>query len=102
MLAANIAVHQYMLRRYPWVMLWAFVDNREVTGANGDTIVAAIEGLHNVCSALDMIIDDKESYTWSVDGPQRRQLRDQSFQARLAARNLGGMSNIAKLLQIAR
>ena len=66
------------------------MDNREVTGANGDTIVAAIEGLHNVCSALDMIIDDKESYTWSVDGPQRRQLRDQSFQARLAARNLGG------------
>lgn len=48
MLAANIVVHQYMLRRYPQVMLWTFVDNWEVTGPDANSILDAIDGLHAV------------------------------------------------------
>jgi ribonuclease HI len=90
MLAANLVVHQYMLRRYPSVMLWTFVDNWEVTGPDANSIIEAIEGLHACCHAMDMVIDDGKSYTWSVAGAQRRQLRDNDNQVRLAAKDLGG------------
>lgn len=88
MLAANIVVHQYMLRRYPRVMLWTFVDNWEVTGPDATSILDAIEGLHACCHAMDMIIDDGKSYTWSVAGSQRRQLRDHEYQVCSAAKDL--------------
>ena len=90
MLAANIVVHQYMLRRYPAAMLWTFVDNWELTGPNADAVLRALDGLHALCHAMDMVIDDSKSYTWSVSATQRKQLRDQNLQVKLAARDLGG------------
>ena len=90
MLAANIVVHQYMLRRYPDAMLWTFVDNWEVTGPNAACVIQALEGLHALCHAMDMVIDDSKSYTWSVSATQRKNLRDHALQVKLAARDLGG------------
>ena len=90
MLAANIVVHQYMLRRYPAAMLWTFVGNWEITGSNAEAVVQALDGLHALCHAMDMVIDDSKSYTWSVNAVQRRSFRDQQLQVKLAARDLGG------------
>ena len=90
MLGANMVVHSYMLRRYPQVMLWTYVDNWEVTGPSASEVDSAMEGLHNITEALDMRIDSSKSYTWSVTSAQRKELRDRDHQVKLAAKDLGG------------
>ena len=80
MLGANIIAHQYMVRRYPAIMLWSFVDNWELTGQTAD----------QVDQAMDVRIDSSKSYTWSVSADQRKALRNQDHQVKLAAKDLGG------------
>lgn len=90
MLAANLVVHQYMVHRYPRTMLWTFVDNWEITGPSASHVSQALEGLHKVCTIMDMKIDAKKSFAWSIQTEERKTLRSGEHQVKLWAKDLGG------------
>ena len=94
MLAANLVVHRYLLYRYPQVMLWTFVDNWELTGPSDVQVDQAMEGLQSFCAVMDMKIDSKKSFAWSVHTEQRKALRGCNHQVKLAARDLGGHGHV--------
>ena len=89
MLGLNLFCHRWCTLQFPRLTLWSYVDNIEVTGPDAPSVREGMEGLAEFCALLDLQIDDKKCYTWSVEGASRKELREH-FSTKLHARDLGG------------
>ena len=75
---------------FPSVALLTCVDNIEVTGPDATRVSDAMDGLQAFSDLMEVAIDTKKSYTWSIQTQQRQQLRSQKHVTKLSARDLGG------------
>ena len=90
MLGLNFLCHAFCNQLQPRCTLWSYVDNLEITSPTPDGVISGMTGLRRFWTLLEVDIDPKKSYCWSVASQARQQLRQSDWPIRLWARDLGG------------
>ena len=86
MLGLNLFCHHWLVQQHPSLTVWSYVENIELSGPSAAQVTEGMNSLAEFCQLLDLQIDGAKSYTWWVDGQQRRELKG-SFATKL---DLGG------------
>ena len=90
MLAANLICHQWVAHKSVNATLWSYVDNIEITSP---TLLITEECLHQLqefARILDVEIDQKKTYLWSIDPAERKAMKSAGLSVKTWARDLGG------------
>eukprot|EP00438_Fugacium_kawagutii_P005458 Skav215027 [mRNA] locus=scaffold966:514741:519573:- [translate_table: standard] len=90
MLSLNLVLHTWMARRHASLTIWSYVDNIELTGPTGQSLVDGYQGLLQFSSLVDVAIDTDKTYLWSTDPQDRHEIRLCELTERRWARDLGG------------
>ena len=89
MLTANLMCHAWMRVKHPNLTLWSYVDNIEFVSPDAENTRAGLHNLTRFAEAMDILVDQDKTYTWSTLGDDRKSLK-QDFKVMYQARDLGG------------
>ena len=89
MLAANLMCHAWMHVKHPNLTLWSYVDNIEFVGPDSESTKAGLLSLNRYADAMDVLVDQAKTYTWSTSGTDRKSLKE-DCKVEYQARDLGG------------
>ena len=89
MLAANLMCHAWMRVKHPQLTLWSYVDNIEFVGPDSQSTKEGLTSLTRFSEAMDVLVDQDKTYTWSTQGGDRQSLK-QECKVVYNARDLGG------------
>ena len=98
MVALNLLAHQWVRLKTPNVHLWSYVDNLELVAQAGEQLLQGLGQLEHYCQALDLSIDTKKTYTWSIQAEDRKTFRNHDLATKLQARDLGGHVQYSKVV----
>ena len=96
MLLIDITFHAWMRAFFPLCQAITYVDDWQVVCCHPDLIAGAKLCLDRFVQAVDMQIDSRKTFAWSIDAEGRTKLRTQGFNVKLGARNLGAHVQFAR------
>ena len=96
MLLVDIAFHHWHRVFFPLCTPISYVDDWQILCPHSALIVGAQRCLERFVQAVDLQLDEKKTYTWSLTGEGRSHLRSQGFRVVLAAKNLGAHVQVSK------
>lgn len=86
----NMLIHKYLEHACPNAQFTSYVDNYELEASTIHGAEQALQKLESFCELIDMQLDQKKTYWWAVQAPDRKELRQQQHQPKRAERDLGG------------
>lgn len=98
MLASNLVCHAWTQLRCPSIRTWSYVDNLEITALDQSSLEHGLSELHSFCTAMDITIDQKKTFTWTRDNEQRKDMRTKKMPTKLHDRDLGAHMQYCKLV----
>eukprot|EP00435_Cladocopium_sp_Y103_P055048 s1564_g18.t1 len=89
MMMLDWSLHMWFEHFLPLSRPLTFVDDWQVVTLDSHQIDRIMDGLFHFADMVDMLIDAKKTYSWSVTGTGRAALRAQGFTVATRGRNLG-------------
>ena len=89
MVLIDAAFHRWQQVFFPLCTAISYVDDWQLICSHPDHIVAAQNMLDRFIEAVDLLVDAKKTYVWSISPAGRKLLRDQGLNVVLSAKNLG-------------
>ena len=89
MLIIDVAFHHWMSAFFPMCQAITYVDDWQVICSHPSFVAGAKACLDRFVQAVDLQLDNRKTFAWSIDAEGRKQLRQQGFDVKLGARNLG-------------
>ena len=77
MVLVDLIFHRWQEVFFPLCAVLTYVDDWQVLCSHPSLISGAQQQLDRFVQAMDLVVDDKKSYTWSVSAEGRKQLRTQ-------------------------
>lgn len=96
MLLVDVAFHRWMDVFFPMCQAITYVDDWQLVCIHPSFIAGARDCLDRFVTAVDLQLDARKTFAWSVDAAGRQLLRHQGFAVRLGARNLGAHVQFAR------
>lgn len=96
MVLVDAVFHRWQEVFFPLCTVLTYVDDWQVLCSHPSLITGAQQQLDRFVWAMDLVVDDKKSYTWSVSAEGRKQLRTQHTPVRWSAKNLGAHVQFTK------
>lgn len=96
MMITNVIMHRYMELHTPSIHMMSYVDNWELHAEQVDTVVGAVYQLDRFCTLLDLQLDKEKTVFWSLEGSDRKQLRQLQQRVIKNGRDLGGHLQFTK------
>ena len=96
MMITNIIMHRYMQLQTPNITMMSYVDNWELQAESAEEVVASVYHLDRFCTLLDLQLDKDKTVFWSLDGANRKQLRNLQKRVIHQGRDLGGHMQFTK------
>jgi len=89
MLIIDFAFHSWQQAFFPLCTALTYVDDWQVLCSHSSMIEGAKLCLDRFVQAVDLQLDPKKTYTWSITSEGRQRLKTQGFAVVLSAKNLG-------------
>jgi len=89
MVLINTLLHAYLQHKHPDVTFTTYVDNFELQSGQVVDTSQALQSLHDFCGLLDIQLDTKKTYRWSVSAAGRQEIRASAANMVTSARDLG-------------
>ena len=99
MVGLTIMMDVYMTLFSGATIITSFVDNLQCIASSVGDLAHGILTLRVFLQMLDLVEDPNKSYAWASSYTHRRELRDQGFHVRLAAKDLGAQMSFSQLLR---
>ena len=96
MLLIDFAFHRWHQQFFPLCTALSYVDDWQLICPHSTMLERAKFCLEKFVQAVDLKMDPKKSYAWSVTGEGRHRLRQQGFSVVLAAKNLGAHVQVSR------
>ena len=96
MLLLDSAFHAWHKEFFPLCMPISYVDDWQLICPHSSLLAGPKKCLDAFVLAVDLTLDPKKSFTWSLTTDGRKILRQQGFTVVLAARNLGAHVQLSK------
>ena len=81
---------------FPLCTALSYVDDWQVLCPHGSMLSGAKQCLDRFVAAVDLQLDPKKTYAWSITPAGRKLLRDEGFTVVLASKNLGAHAQFSK------
>ena len=89
MVTIDHLLHAWISATQQLTQTLTFVDDWQFTSTSAAEIVGTLQRLEKFVAEVDIRLDLAKTYTWSVEGHGRHELRQAGLQVRLSGRNLG-------------
>lgn len=89
MLLVDFAFHQWQKVFFPMCTVLSYVDDWQMLCPHSAMLDGALRSLEKFVQAVDLQLDQRKTYAWSLTAQGRQILREQGFAVVLAAKNLG-------------
>ena len=96
MLVIDVAFHRWMSVFFPMCQAITYVDDWQLICSHPSFVAGAKACLDRFVHAVDLQLDNKKTFAWSLDNEGRKQLRQQGFVVKLGARNLGAHVQLSR------
>ena len=96
MLLIDVTFQAWMDAFFPLCQAITYVDDWQLVCCHPGLIEGAKQCLDRFVHAVDLQLDNRKTFAWSIDATGRQQLRSQGFDVRLGARNLGAHVQFAR------
>ena len=96
MVLIDSAFHRWQQVFFPLCTAVSYVDDWQLICSHPDHIVAAQRMLDRFIEAVDLLVDARKTYVWSISSVGRRVLRDQGLNVMLSAKNLGAHIQLSR------
>ena len=96
MMVIDVLFHHWMTHFFPLCQPLTYVDDWQVLVTNPDLLGATFQCLERFTHALDLLLDQRKTHTWSVSTAGRRALRDQELSVVSHCKNLGAHVQISR------
>ena len=89
MVLIDAAFHRWQQVFFPLCTAISYVDDWQLICSHPSHVLAAQRMLNRFIEAVDLLVDAKKTYVWSISPDGRKQLRNQGMNVVLSAKNLG-------------
>jgi len=96
MVILDFAFHEWQQGFFPMCTTLSFVDDWQVVCTHSSLLTGAKQCLDRFVEAVDLQLDSRKTYAWSITAEGRQRLRGEGFRVVLAAKNLGAHVQLAK------
>ena len=96
MVLVDAVFHRWQEVFFPLCTVLTYVDDWQILCSHHSLISGAQQQLDRFVQAMDLVVDAKKSYTWSVSSEGRKQLRAQATPVKMSAKNLGAHVQFSK------
>ena len=96
MVLIDVCFHCWMRVFFPLCTPVSFVDDWQLMTCNPTLLQGAVETMHRFADAMDLHLDERKAYAWSICPNGRKLLRNQGFTVVLGGRNLGAHLQLAR------
>ena len=96
MVLLDFAFHVWQQHFFPLCTALSFVDDWQIVCTHSSLLAGAKQCLDRFVAAVDLQLDPKKTYAWSITDGGRQQLRSEGFRVVLAAKKLGAHVQLAK------
>ena len=96
MVVIDACFHKWMQVFFPLCTPVSFVDDWQLITCNPTLLQGAVSTMHRFADAMDLHLDERKAYVWTIDQDGRKLLRQQGFKVLLGAKNLGAHVQLAK------
>ena len=96
MVLVDVCFHRWMQMYFPLCTPVSFVDDWQLLTCNPTLLQGAVEAMHRFADAMDLHLDERKAYAWSICPNGRKLLRTQGFTVVLGGRNLGAHLQLAR------
>ena len=96
MVCIDILFHTWMIHFFPLCQPMSFLDDWQVLTCCPDAMPGIRSCLHQFVDAVDLLLDDRKTFAWSLDANARATLRLEGFKIELACRNLGAQCQMSR------
>ena len=96
MLLVDFAFHKWQQVFFPMCTALSYVDDWQLLCPHSSMLEGAKFCLDKFVQAVDLQVDQKKTYAWSVTAEGRTRLRGQGFTVVLAAKNLGAHVQVSR------
>jgi len=96
MVLVDVCFHTWMRVYFPLCMPVSFVDDWQLLTCHPTLLQGAIDCMNRFVTAMDLHLDDRKAYAWSISTEGRTLLRTQGFKVVLGAKNLGAHVQLSR------
>ena len=96
MVLVDVCFHKWMEVFFPLCTPVSFVDDWQLVTCHPTLLNGAVECMKRFVEAMDLQLDAKKEYAWSLCADGRKLLRSQDFSVVLGAKNLGAHVQFAR------
>ena len=89
MMVVDVLFHNWMTHFFPLCQPLSYVDDWQVLLTNPDLLVATFQCLERFTQAMDLLLDQRKTHTWSISATGRKTLRDHDMSVVASCKNLG-------------
>ena len=88
--------HAWQESFFPVCVPISYVDDWQLLCPHGSLVAGSIATLERFVQAVDIQLDMRKTYVWSLTADGRKELREQGFSVVLASKNLGAHVQVAR------
>ena len=96
MLVIDIMLHRWLEVQYPMCQPMSYVDDWQVITKEPQFLEGIRDSLVAFTQAVDLLLDEKKTFVWSLDSDVRRTLRQQGIVVKKSAKALGAQMQYTK------
>ena len=96
MVVIDACFHKWMQVFFPLCTPISFVDDWQLLTCNPALLAGAVQAMNRFADAVDLHLDARKAYVWTIDPEGRKHLRQQGFHVLLGAKNLGAHVQLAR------
>ena len=96
MVVIDACFHKWMQVFFPLCSPVSFVDDWQVLTCSPTLLEGAVACMQKFADAMDLILDSRKAYAWSICPSGRKLLRNQGFKVVLGGKNLGAHIQMAR------
>ena len=96
MVVIDACFHKWMQVHFPLCTPVSFVDDWQILTCHPSLLQGAVDCMHRFADAMDLHLDARKSYAWSLCSDGRKHLKQQGFRVVLGAKNLGAHVQLSR------
>ena len=96
MVLIDVCFHRWMEVYFPLCTPVSFVDDWQLLTCHPCLLQGAVDCMTRFANAVDLHLDDRKAYAWSICPDGRKHLKQQGFRVVLGAKNLGAHVQFSK------
>lgn len=96
MLLVDLMLHRWLTVQFPLCQPMSYVDDWQVVTNDPTEIVGIHQSVVDFTEAVDLLLDGKKTFVWTLDTDNRKTLRQQGISVRKSAKALGAQMQFSR------